>query len=100
MELKTNEDKVSIIVMTHNALQSLKVCLRELNYSMLDSKVDWELIIVDNKGTPEIKKFLDYKIKTPLGQKMTVIHTNKNLDFSRANNREMKSSYHGNPFMS
>ena len=56
LENKMNSKKnISIIVLTYNALEYVKLCIESLQ---LTSKVDYNIVVVDNASDRDTKNFL------------------------------------------
>jgi GT2 family glycosyltransferase len=84
---------LSVVIVTYNAkeitLKMLPELQKSLDYFKINSKKDFEVLIVDNDSTDgvldEIKnKFNDYKF-------LKIIPNNTNLGFSKANNLALKN---------
>jgi GT2 family glycosyltransferase/glycosyltransferase involved in cell wall biosynthesis len=86
-EVKLLYEKVSIIVVSYNNLEYLKLCLQSIfEYS---NYPNYEVIVVDNgskDGCPEYLKEMEQ------GGKIKVILNSVNLGFARANNQGIQIS--------
>jgi GT2 family glycosyltransferase len=72
--------KTSIIIPVFNQLAYTKKCMESI--FSFGSKYDFEVIVVDNASTDDSREYLK-----GLGNKVTVIHNEKNLGFAKACNQ-------------
>lgn len=75
--------KYSIIIPTYNKIELTKKCLKSL---FLNTKGDFEIIVVDNASGDGTKEYLQKE------ERVTKIYNSKNVGFSKANNRAAKSA--------
>ena len=50
---------ISVIVCTYNRSQQLKQCLGSLEKQIVPEGLSWEVLVVDNNSTDDIKKFIE-----------------------------------------
>ncbi len=82
--------KVSIIVLTHNNDFQLNQCIKAIKYSnqIQNGFTDYEIIVVNNKAMEKTIEFLNFaKGYYP---NFKVINTDRNLNYSQANNLAVK----------
>jgi len=83
------QEKCDIIVVVHNALESVKKCIDSIK---VQTKTPYNLIIVDNDSDKETKQYL----QTIIDKNTSIITNSKNYGFGYANNiaiRKSKSKY-------
>jgi GT2 family glycosyltransferase len=79
--LPSHSEKVSIIIVTYNALDYIKLCLKSLQKTHYKNK---EVIVVDNNSSSKVKQYLRKAKKTGLLDK--VYFSKENTYFSGGNN--------------
>ncbi|MFA5037772.1 MAG: glycosyltransferase family 2 protein [Candidatus Izemoplasmatales bacterium] len=86
----------SILIPTHSKFDLIRGCLSEIRYTLCyHDKIDfdWEVIVVGNQCTPEIKELLEYyKGLKVFENKIKIVYTERNVDFSRVNNIAYKEA--------
>ena len=87
--------ELSIIIVSYNTKKITENCLKSIFRSLHNSKINYEVIIVDNNSTDGstdmIKKIQNSKIKNQNCQlKFKIILNKKNLGFAVANNQATK----------
>lgn len=85
---KKSNKKVSIIIPNYEALNCLKVCIEAI--TKFTKNVEYEVIIVDNNSTEEVKKYLK-AIKAEKNIKL--ILNEYNMGFTFAVNQGLKNSW-------
>ncbi len=78
---------LSIVIVSFNTKQLLDDCLASVYRSLKDSRVDYELIIVDNVSTDGTREML--KKKYPV---IRTILNKENVGFGRGNNQGMEAA--------
>lgn len=88
---KKKQINLSIIIVSFNTKEITKQALDSINRSLKNSKIKYEIIVVDNNSHDGSKKMLeDYAKKK---QNNTIyIQTNTNLGFGKGNNLGVKKS--------
>jgi len=75
-------NKVSIIIPTCNNLELTKQCIESIFRTLPASRVEAEIIVVDNASTDGTKDYLE-----GLGQQIHVVNNTSNLGFAKACNQ-------------
>lgn len=70
--------KVTVVIVTYNAMQWIERCIN----SVLDSSIALEVIVIDNKSQDQTVDFM----KKNFSDKITLIESQENLGFGKGNN--------------
>ena len=82
-----NKKNISIIVLTYNALEYVKLCIESLSHT---SEVEYNVVVVDNASNKNTKNFLH---ESMLSNKIDVLcNLESNRFFSKGNNVGVKIS--------
>lgn len=79
-------NKLAVIIVSYNVKYYLEQCIVALRWALRD--IDSEIIVVDNHSRDDSVEYIQKKF----GKAVTVIASNHNLGFSRANNRAIENS--------
>ncbi len=75
---------ISIVIVTFNSLEPLKICLQSLFASISDD-LDFEVIIVDNNSQDGLKQFIQENFPD-----IQLIKNDENLGYTKAMNQGLK----------
>lgn len=83
---------ISIIIPSYNTRDLLRRCLNSIVLSLRDSKLSYEVIVVDNGSMDGTVSNLKSQISmtNKEGSKLTVIENKENVGYGRANNQGIK----------
>ncbi|MCM8787980.1 MAG: glycosyltransferase family 2 protein [Candidatus Omnitrophica bacterium] len=82
---------LSIIIVSFNTKEITKNCLDSINQSLLNSKIKYEIIVVDNNSHDGSKKMLE-KYSADKKNKTIYYQTGENLGFGKGNNFGVKKA--------
>jgi hypothetical protein len=82
---------LSIIIVSFNTKAITKNCLDSINRSLLNSKIKYEIIVVDNDSHDGSKEMLE-KYAKDRKNKTIYLQTNANLGFGKGNNLGVKNA--------
>ncbi len=80
---------LSIIIVSFNTKKITKNCIDSINRSLYNSKIKYEIIVVDNNSYDGSKELLE-KLAKDKSTKVVYHQTNDNLGFGRGNNVGVK----------
>ena len=78
--------KLTVIIVSYNVKYYLEQCITALRWAMRD--ISSEIIVVDNHSNDNSVEHIEKRF----GREVTIIASNHNLGFSRANNRAIEQS--------
>lgn len=80
---------LSIIIVSYNTKEITKNCLQSINRSLINTKIKYEIIVVDNDSHDGSKELLT-KISQNKKNNLIYFQTGENLGFGRGNNYGVK----------
>lgn len=88
---KTKNLDLSIIIVSYNTKNITQECLDSINRSLWQSKIKYEIIVVDNNSHDGSKQMLETYAKNKKNH-TRYIQTNQNLGFGKGNNLGVKNA--------
>lgn len=83
--------ELSIIIVSYNTAPITKNCLDSIKKSLANSKINWEIIVVDNASTDKSLQMLE-TVKQTYIKNMQLVINNKNVGFAKANNQAAQTA--------
>lgn len=82
---------LSIIIISYNTKEITKNCLQSINRSLINTKIKYEIIVVDNDSHDGSKELLT-KMSKDKKNNLIYFQTGENLGFGRGNNYGVKKA--------